>query len=367
MRVEIVSFTGDSGLADYAVSLGRSLSAFARVRVVTARALSPRFNHMGFEVDRVFRRSRHYPIDILRFLFKVLRRRPDWLMVQGPLKFAFVDALVFRVLRLFGIRMAVTVHDVLPHYPRVWSRHTFGFYYRSFSRVVVHSAAAAEGVRRLGVTVRPLIVPHGIYDIFDLSGIDRESARARVGGLQRDHIVVLFFGHLEPRKGLMEFLDSAELMKDEQLFRFVVAGGSSLASHGAHYVDRLEAAKSWPNVIVHDRRIPFEEVENYFAGSDIVALPYLEGTTSGVLKLALAFGKPVIATRVGDFPEQVPRGAGEFIDLNGQVAESFADALRKMAADYATYADSMRRARASAGWPDIAARLHAYLENQNLA
>lgn len=362
LKVEIVSFTGDSGLADYAVSLGRALSVLDTVTVVTARSLDSRFNEMGFSVERVFRRSRHYPVDVLRFVRGVLRRRPDWLIVQGPLKFPFLDALVFRLLRLCGINAAVTVHDVLPHYPRAWSPFTFGLYYRSFSRVMVHSEAAAEGVRRLGVEVDLLVVPHGVYDIFDLTGIERRVARGIIGGLEDGCIAVLFFGHLEPRKGLVEFLDAARLLQDDTSFRFIVAGGSSLASHGARYVERLEEAKKAANVIVHDRRIPFEEVENYFAACDIVALPYLEGTTSGVLKLALAFGKPVVATRVGDFPEQVPLGGGEFIEVNESVDSSLVEALRKMAENYGFYSFSMRNAREQANWPDIATRIHAYLQ-----
>ncbi len=33
--------------------------------------------------------------------------------------------------------------------------------------------------------------------------------------------------------------------------------------------------------------------------SDIVAFPYLEGMTSGALIMAMGFGKPCIASRIG--------------------------------------------------------------------
>ncbi|MDP2867928.1 MAG: glycosyltransferase [Methyloversatilis sp.] len=361
MKIEVVSFTGDSGLADYAVSLARSLSAHANVSVVTARSLDTRFDAMGFAVERVFRRSRHYPIDIFRFIAGVIRRRPDWLIVQGPLKFPLLDALVIRLLRACGVSAAVTVHDVLPHYPRPWSRLEYGCYFRSFSRVIVHSAAAREGLRELGVLTTPLIVPHGVYDIFDLTAMDLSVARKHIGDLSDDDMVVLFFGHLEPRKGLMAFLDAAESMSADASVKFLVAGGSTLASHGERYARRLEAARGAPNLIVHDRRIPFEEVERYFAASNIVALPYLEGTTSGVLKLALAFGKPVVATRVGDFPEQIPAGAGELIESDASIAGSLVAAIQKIREKYSDYAKAMGTARGAAEWADIAASIYNYL------
>ena len=79
-----------------------------------------------------------------------------------------------------------------------------------------------------------------------------------------------------------------------------------LGSSGEQAVERLEKAKSYSNCLIVDRRIDFQDVEKYFSAADIIALPYLEGTTSGVLKLALAFGKPVVATNVGDFQSKYP-------------------------------------------------------------
>lgn len=361
MKIEVVSFTGDSGLADYAVSLARALARSAKSTVVTAQSLPARFDAMGFAVERVFRRSRHYPVDIVRFFVGVLRRRPDWVLLQGPLKFPLIDALIIRALGALGIRLAITVHDVLPHYPRAWSKAEYGFYYRSFKRVVVHSEAALAGVRALGIKGDILVVPHGVYDIFDLTGVSRYEARQRVGQLHAEDFVVLFFGHLEPRKGLLEFLEAANMLKDRTDIKFVLAGGSSLGNHDPMYAKRLELARLMPNVIVHDRRIAFEDVENYFAASDVVALPYLEGTTSGVLKLALAFGKPVVATGVGDFPEQVPSGAGLIIDNNAALVQSLCNALETIKDNQIAFTNAMAAAGKNAQWPDIASRVTAYL------
>jgi glycosyltransferase involved in cell wall biosynthesis len=364
MKIEVVSFTGDSGLADYTVSLARALARTVTCRVVTAQSLSNHFDNMGFTIDRVFRRSRHYPIDIFRFLIGVITRRPDWVLIQGPLKFAFLDSLIARTFRLFNIKVAVTVHDVLPHYPRAWSRMTYGFYYRSFNRVIVHSGAARAGVQKLGVQVEILVVPHGIYDIFDLTSISSTNARKRIGGLNETDFILLFFGHLEPRKGLMEFISAAEALSNHEHIKFLIAGGSDLSKHGQAYVERFEAAKQMPNVIIHDRRIPFEEVENYFAASDAIALPYLEGTTSGVLKLALAFGKPVIATRVGDFPEQIPDGAGVIIENDDNIITALCAATEKIESQQAIFSNTMANARHLAQWPDIANQIISYLESK---
>lgn len=362
MKIEVVCFTGDSGLTDYAVSLCRSLARLGVVSLVTATSLPGRFNGLGFDVHRLFRRSRHYPLDIWRFLAHVLRTRPDWLIFQGPLKFAFVDALLVRCLRLAGHRLAITVHDVLPHYPTRWSRWAFAFYYRSFDRVIAHSHAARQALAAMGVKGEVLVVPHGIYDIFRLQEMDRQTARAQLGGFEPGDFAVLFFGHLEPRKGLLPYLEAARMMTDVPGVRFMLAGANDMARHGPDHAAALEQARSLPHVLLHDRRIPFEEVERYFAACDVVALPYLEGTTSGVLKLALAFTRPVVATRVGDFPEQLPPGGGILIEAGDNLAAHFVAALEEIRQAPDSYTEAMRAGAANAQWPDIAASVLAHLQ-----
>jgi glycosyltransferase involved in cell wall biosynthesis len=362
MKIEVVSFTGNSGLADYSVSLARALAKYVDVLVVTSHSLPRRFDEMGFTVERVFRRSRHYPLDLLRFIAGVIRRRPNWILLQGALKIPLLDGLAVRFLRLFSIKTVITVHDVLPHYPRPWSATEYRFYYQSFNRVIVHSDSALNGVRALGIQGDVLVVPHGIYDIFDLTGISRSQARANIGGLTAEDFVVLFFGNLEPRKGFMEFIETAEALQDYKNLKFLIAGSSFLNGHGRSYVARLKAAKKLSNVIVHDHRIAFEDVENYFAASDVVVLPYLEGTTSGVLKLALAFAKPVIATNVGDFPEQIPIGAGVVIENDNTIVASLCNAIEQIRSNQSAYTDAMSAASHLAQWPEIADQIVSYLK-----
>lgn len=361
MKIEVVSFTGNSGLTDYAVSLARALAEYSEARVVSADSLSHRFDAMGFKVERVFRRARHYPVDIFRYFAGVLKRRPDWVLLQGPLKFPVLDAVIVRLLRRFGIRAAVTVHDVLPHHPRPWSVAEYGFYYRSFDKVIAHSEVAGQRLKQMGVMRDILVVPHGIYDLFNLTGIRQAEARQKIGGLDEEDFVVLFFGLLDPRKGLMEFLSMAKAACGQTRLAFLVAGGNPLQKHGQHYVDRFEAARSLPNLVIHDTRIAFEEVENYFAACDVVALPYLEGTTSGVLKLALAFGKPVVATKVGDLPEQVPVGAGVLIPCEFNISSDCLDAVKTIRNNYPAYSSAMASARQDADWRDIARKLVMHL------
>jgi len=78
--------------------------------------------------------------------------------------------------------------------------------------------------------------------------------------------------------------------------------------------------------------VPNEEVHRYFQVSDCILTYYLTATPSGVESLAYNFHLPVLATRVGHFPETVIEG------YNGYLAEpndtdSMAQQMLKFLAD----------------------------------
>lgn len=367
MKIEIVSFTGDSGLADYAVSLARALTAYAQITLVTAHSLPSYFDEMGFAIERVFRRSRNFPVDIVRCIKGLLQRKPDWVIFQGPLKFAGFDALIVFALRSAGIRCAITVHDVLPHYPKLWSKAEYSFYYSAFDKVVAHSQAAAQSLKAMGIKSPMLVVPHGVYDIFNRHQLTKAAGRVTFNQLAASDTLVLFFGNLESRKGLWELIAAAkELIETDRdsnqgTFKFLFAGALNTSNLGPGGNERLAEAKQLDNVLIHDHRIEFTAVEQYFAAADIIALPYLEGTTSGVLKLAIAFGKPVIATNVGDFPEQVPTGGG--IIINAQFkTNDLISALITMRQQLNEYTQGMQQSNTDAQWPLIAQQVLAHLK-----
>lgn len=281
-------------------------------------------------------------------------------MFQGPLKFPVFDALIVRLCKRMSARCSITVHDVLPHYPKPWSRLEYSFYYRSFNKVIAHSEAAKQALISMGIKAKILVVPHGVYDIFNCTNLTQPQALEFFPSIQKDSIKVLFFGNLESRKGLWEFIATAKRLGDKN-YTFVIAGAPHLDNSGPGAEARLEQARALHNVLIHDKRVDFEAVERYFAAADIIALPYLEGTTSGVLKLALAFGKPVIASRVGDFPEQVPAGAGILIDP-ANLEDELASALIAMGQNLAEFSHTMKHTASNAQWPDIARNIAHYLQ-----
>ena len=59
------------------------------------------------------------------------------------------------------------------------------------------------------------------------------------------------------------------------------------------------------NVSVYSEYVPNEDVGKYFSASDVIVLPYVSATQSGIVQIAYQFDKPVIATDVGGLAEVV--------------------------------------------------------------
>ena len=88
-------------------------------------------------------------------------------------------------------------------------------------------------------------------------------------------------------------------------------------------------------VIFHEKFIPDAEVAKYFIASDVVVLPYRRISHSGVLHVAYSFGRPIIATDVGDFKESVEEGKSGFVlssnspeNLSEKIIQAFSDRLK---------------------------------------
>jgi glycosyltransferase involved in cell wall biosynthesis len=132
-----------------------------------------------------------------------------------------------------------------------------------------------------------LVVPHGVYDFFTKysKGIPEKQE-------------ILFFGRIEPYKGIDILLEAARPLLDTNPdWRLQIAGGGDITP----YRNQL----SHPQINVTNRFLSDEEVAGFMEQAAIVSLPYLSASQSGVIPTAFAFGKPVVATAVGGIPDMV--------------------------------------------------------------
>lgn len=203
--------------------------------------------------------------------------------------------------------VVLTVHDVKPHYERFVSRASF--IKRSLripQRLIVHYE---DGKRQLadhwGICSDHIdVIPHGIIPVKNPPSLT--DARKKLN-LPQDRQIILFFGGIRPNKGLEVLIKAFEIVKlfNEQVL-LVIAGGLLGRFSFEQYSNMIRNTGLSNHVQTFIKFIPEEDVDYFFAASDLVVLPYLKfEAQSGVLLRAYAHKKPVVASNLGAMGELV--------------------------------------------------------------
>lgn len=303
-----------------------------------------------------------YPLDTVRLRRALRRRAPGILHVQWA-HLPWLDARLWRDLRRAGWRVAYTIHDVDPLEgsspgPLRWRARALG---EAADAIVVHDEAARDSLVGRGVAAaRVHVITPGTAAAPERPPT-RQAARAALG-IPCDAPVVLFLGFVKPYKGLDVLLQSVARLRAELPGIVLLVAGQAMGERTAYdrAIAQLELAATvrWSGAFV-----PRQALATHLAAADVVALPYLEASSSGVLLEAYAHGRPVVATRVGGLPALVDDGrTGLLVPPRDPAA--MASALHELLGDPVRSArmghDARRRARERHDWASAAAA-HAAL------
>jgi glycosyltransferase involved in cell wall biosynthesis len=151
-----------------------------------------------------------------------------------------------------------------------------------------------------------------IYDCYNLDkNVDVKKQKSELG-FNEDDDVLLFFGYVRKYKGLNVLLDAVpEIVKKNPKAKLLVVG--EFYDSPDKYYEQINKLGIQDCVKVVQRFVPNEDVGKYYSIADVVILPYLSATQSGVLNIAYGFGKPVIVTDVGGLAEDVIEGKTGYI------------------------------------------------------
>jgi glycosyltransferase involved in cell wall biosynthesis len=248
---------------------------------------------------------------LVRLSYAIRDFRPDVIHAHDPL--GQLDSFFLQYLRPRRIPLCYTVHWIRSL--DGWRARLQAARHRRADALFVHSADGARLLREEGVEPRRIWeIPHGNFLHLCGAPVTRSQARLRLS-LPAQAQVLLFFGVIEPRKGLDVLLDAFGLLAPAfPNLHLVVAGPAREPLDG--YRTQIERLGLSGRVVLAARYIPFDEIPMYFGASDVVVLPYRRIIQSGVLQFAYGFGLPVVVSNVGGIAEVVRE------DGTGNVASS---------------------------------------------
>ena len=305
MRVVLLSFW----FIEYTLQLANALSKSADLLLMLPKNKTERYIQMIDDnvTSYLFHLPRNrYPSNIL-MLYRIVKRirsfKPDLIHLQGG--HAWFNLVLGFLSRKYTL--VITVHDVTHHTGDKDSLKVPSFISdlnkRYADHIIVHGNALKTQLinahNRAADTV--CVIPHGELSVYRKLSKQKEN-------VEQDNDTILFFGRIWEYKGLRYLIEAEPLIsKEHPNVKIVIAGsGENFEKYERMFVNK-------DRFVVHNKFIPHEMVANLFQSASIVVLPYVEASQSGIIPLAYAFSKPVVATNVGSLAEIVDDGKTGYI------------------------------------------------------
>lgn len=130
-----------------------------------------------------------------------------------------------------------------------------------------------------------------------------------------DDELILFFGKVEPYKGLDTLLDAFDLLSRHQS-RLIIAGAFSSPVYRQEMAARIAQSPRHGDIRLYEGHIPNDQVEVFFRSCDVLCMPYRNIYQSGLLFLAPRFGLPMVTTDVGSLRSFVEPDMGVVAETN---------------------------------------------------
>lgn len=304
MKVVLLSFY----FLEYTIQLANALAKIVDLTLMMPKErVEPYLPYIDKDVTLdLFQYPRLREISNVRMICHILKRirqhKPDIIhMQEGHLWFNFVWPF------LKGKKWALvnTVHDVSRHSGDKPSKkaplniHNMSRKYAD--HVIVHGDKQKEELCRLfDISLQKThVVRHGNYFFYK----HWENPK-----IKENKNTILFFGRIWEYKGLQY------LIQAEPLITKVVPDAKIVIAGTGENFEKYEAMmENRDRYIIHNKYIDNTMVCDLFRSASVVAMPYIDGTQSGVLPLAYSFGKPVVVTDVGSIPEAVDEGKTGFV------------------------------------------------------
>ncbi len=337
------------GIAHYTSLLYQALKKKHNVEMISYKMQYPKllfkkeqkdFSNDMFRInDTKFLIHTANPINIISVGRKIKKKHPDMVIIQwwhpyfAPCYWLLEKSIGKRIKKVF------ICHNVFPHERFPMDRFLTKLVLKNGDAFIVHSKSDGEDLLTIKPNAEFRQNPHPTYNAFKIKNLTKEQARQElhISGEER---VLLFFGFVREYKGLKHLLYAIPEIKNQidHVKLFVVG---SFGDNKDAYMKIIKEQKITDCVEVIDGYIPDNEVEKYFAASDLVVLPYESATQSGIVQIAYGFEKPVIVTNVGGLPDVVTDGKTGYVVESGNakaITEATVDFfINKRSAEFETH------------------------------
>jgi glycosyltransferase involved in cell wall biosynthesis len=368
-----LSYPFRGGIAHHSTLLVRELRKRYPVRFITLRRQYPEFlfpgktqydySAQGLNEENQALIDSVNPLTWVRAAFALRRDDVDLVVVQwwNPF-FALAFGTIANLLHLISkSEICFLCHNVMPHESTLLDRILSRYAFLSAKYFIVHSEEDGSNLLSLKPSAVVRRNVHPTYSIFgEFASYGKSQARIELG-ICSDKRVVLFFGLIRAYKGLKCLIRAMAKVVNSIDCVLLIVG--EFYESKEEYLTLIKQLGLEQHIIVRDEYVKNEAVSLYFSSADVVVLPYVTATQSGIVQIAFGLNKPVITTNVGGLPEAVEDGKTGFI-VDPESPDKLADAILKFyAGDYeAIFARNIKANAGAFSWNAEVKTIEGFLD-----
>ncbi len=237
------------------------------------------------------------PFNWISVALKIRKIKPDLIIFAYSLPFFGPSyGIIAAITRAFSnTRIMFLCHNVIPHEYRPGNKVFTKFAFNFSDYFLVQSSSVEKDLLKIKPDARYSVSPHPVYEMFG-DGLTKTAARKALNLSEKK--TILYFGYIRPYKGLMVLFEAMKFLNDINL---IVVG--EFYDYKPKYINLVKELNLESRIKIVSDYVPNQMVSKYFSAADVVVLPYLSATQSGIAQIAYHFDKPVIATNVGGLAE----------------------------------------------------------------
>mgnify|MGYP005624803831 CR=1 FL=1 len=263
------------------------------------------------------------PLTWFYAFFEIKKKKADYLVLHWVTPaLAPIFLTILSLTKIFTrTKIILICHNVLPHEKRVIDKLLTKPIFALADFFIIHSRKDEYDLKMLKKNAKFKLSFHPTYESFKEIKDDSRDLNKELNLRKK---VILFFGFVRDYKGLKYLIEAMPKIIKKIDCDLLVVG--EFWGSKEPYTSLIEKLGITDRVKIVDDYVPDNEVGNYFDLADVIVLPYVSATQSGIIQVAFGFEKPVITTNVGGLPDVVDDGkTGQLVPPKD--ADSLADAV----------------------------------------
>jgi len=214
-------------------------------------------------------------------------------------------------------------------------------FYRYCDVIIAVSDQVKEELIDLGLPEEKIVIftNYIIRDHFETHySADEKKALREKYNIPQDHIIVISAGQIQPRKGIQEFVETAQKLKDEKT-TFIWCGNMPFKHASEGYANMKALINNAPDNVLFPGLVDENQMKEYYGLSDAFFLPSRQETFGLVIPEAGGSSLPIVL-------RDIPVYKNIFGDhyLKGKDVDDFASWIKQLKDDPALYAEYAKKA-----------------------